>query len=154
MRHIAWGHANTALVERFCQATIPKQFHFISFSEEFSGSGKVWCLIKESNCQHLSGLKSKKGRIANKWANNSSAWVRSQEVGSNQTRSHLWINLLVGELLLRINQHQYSLCSIGSSVWLQKDTNLHCSCNSIVNKSFGPNRLNVSNNSSSLGASQ
>ena len=69
MRHIAWGHANTALVERFCQATIPKQFHFISFSEEFRGSGKVWCLSKESTSQVLSELNPESGELANKLVN-------------------------------------------------------------------------------------
>ena len=69
VRRIALGYANTAPFKRCCQETIPKQFHFISFFEEFRGSGKVWCLPKESISQVLSGSNPELGKLANKLVN-------------------------------------------------------------------------------------
>ena len=42
---------------------------FISFSEEFRGSGKVWCQPKESTSQVLSGVNPESGKLANKLVN-------------------------------------------------------------------------------------
>ena len=44
-------------------------FQFISFSSEFRGSGKVWCLPKEPTSKFISGLNPESGKLANKLVN-------------------------------------------------------------------------------------
>ena len=41
-------------------------YHFL---KKFSGSGKVWCLPKESTSQVISGLNPESGKLANKLVN-------------------------------------------------------------------------------------